>query len=60
MTEFICMGTLTLADVTFYIEAETLEEAIKLAKAQKWVDYDVAGSGAQDWTMKPSTVEENI
>lgn len=49
-------GRVTLEGVTFYILADTLDEAKEKARRGEYTDYDALGAETSDWEISPKTV----
>jgi hypothetical protein len=59
MPEFVFTGRLTLRGVDFFIEAETLEEAERLALTGAYGFHETAGSVVTDIYIDATTGQEN-
>jgi hypothetical protein len=59
MPEFVFTGRLTLRGVDFFIKAETLEEAKKLARDGVYGYHETAGSIVSDVYIDAATGQEN-
>ena len=59
MARFLFCGRLTLAGVTFIVEAETPEMAQALAAQGHYEEYEVAGATLADWNIDTMTLEED-
>ena len=57
--EYTCRGTLELSGVVFTIKARSFEEAEEKSRNGEWDEWDITGAESINWTMKPSTVEDN-
>ena len=51
MPEFYTTGTLTRGGVRFFIEADSLAEAVQKAERGEFVEADDAGSEMTDWDL---------
>ena len=57
MAQFLFPGVLTLREVTFYVEAATEAEALALAQAGKWTDFDITEATPAKWVISESPEE---
>lgn len=57
--EFIAKGRVTLSGVTFYIEADNIEEARQMAVEGTFDRFEWELAAMDDLTINEKTVEEN-
>ena len=60
MSEFSIFGTLTLAKVEFYVEADSLEEAKTKFNSGKWNSYNTFGAEVTDSVLDMNTIDAHI
>lgn len=58
--EFVFTGTTHYTGVTFFIEAESIEEAKEKAEKGLHDEMEHNGSELYDWEIIPGTAKENI
>lgn len=59
MPQYTAEGKVELNGATFFITADSLEEAKRKAKAGEWDDYNSAGAETINWEIRPATVKLN-
>jgi hypothetical protein len=59
MPDFLAVGSMTLANVTFYVTAANVVEAKRKFKVGEYDDYEDADAGVSSVSINASTVETN-